>query len=74
MCQNLFATDWAMHVVDMLAKEQAPIKNPSPCSQLNSLSTKNIWFLTVVVLAQLNALAVHAQTVLGQFQNKIHQT
>jgi hypothetical protein len=51
-----------MHVVDVLAKALVPIKNQSLCSRLNSLPTKNIWFLTVVVRVPANLLPVHAQT------------
>jgi len=37
-----------MHVADLLAKAVAPKESPIRYSQLNSLPTKNIWFLTVV--------------------------
>ena len=63
-----------MHEFDQLPKAQAPKENHDRCSQLNSLSTKNILFLKVAVHVPQIPLPVHGQIDLVLFQNKKRQT
>jgi hypothetical protein len=63
-----------MHGVDVLAKALAPKENQSPCSQLNSLPTKNILSVKVPLHAPKNLLLVRVQTDWVGFLNKIRQT
>ena len=62
MYQNLFAIDWAMYGVDVLAKVQAPKANPSLCNHISMRSTKNILYGTDSVHAQSNQPHARVQT------------
>lgn len=74
MFQNLFATGWAMHVVDAVARVEAPKENPTLCSPLNSSPTKSILSLKSLVRVQLNQLIAHAGIDWVFALNKKHQT
>ena len=66
--------DWAKHAHTVPARVRAPKENPNLNNPLNSLSTKNILFYSIVVHAQCCQLCARAQTDWVEYQNKIRQT
>jgi hypothetical protein len=72
--QNLFAIDWAMRVVDGLAREVVQKANPTNQGPLSSVSTRNTLCDSAVAHALYCQLDAHAQIGLASFLNKIRQT
>lgn len=72
--QNLFAIDWAMHVVGQLAMEVVQKASPSQSSHINSVSTRNTLCDSTSVHVRCCQLLAHAGIGLASFLNKIRQT
>lgn len=72
--QNLFATDWAMHVVDHFAKVAVQKANPTLRNPLSSVSTRNILCDSTSVHVLRCQPDAHVQSALVSSLNKIRQT
>jgi hypothetical protein len=72
--QNLVGVDWAMRVVDQLAKVMVQKANPMSQAPLSSVPTRNILYGSIFVRVQYCQPDVHAQTTLAFVPNKIRQT
>lgn len=71
---NLVDVDWAMHVVGDLARAEVPKENPSQCSLLNNLSTKNILYGSVIEHVQYCLHVAHVETIQVWCHGKKYQT
>ena len=74
MFQNPCDAGLPRRVVGVLATAQAPKENPSLCSLLNNLPTRNILCDLIALRVQYYLLPAHEQTTLVSDLNKIHQT